>query len=516
MIKNNIDKKVHYWIFLFIVVAGMLLKLVLLDIRPLHGDESVGAMISMQFIETGNNQYISANRHGPLQYYLAGICMAIFGDGEDALRLPFALAGAFVPIIFLFFRKKIGTLGVAIAATLFVCSPTFLFYSRYAIQEIYLVLLTGVFFAGLYHFLVRGNRNALLALILSAALMVTIKETFIIIWGCIALSVIISYGIGGTVIKANLKNALKSLRQEKAIALGGIIASIIIIVATYSDGFRYWPGVKNLISNLATMLSIGATENNAMMAHHNPSSYYVSILFRYEMPIIIFGAIGLVLSIYRKNVFFFTIGVYTILIWLVHFFLDYKVPWLLLTPLFPLVLLSGYGCVVLYQMCRKSWMSILIAPVYYLAALIILVLSFETSFNNKIEPNNLLAYHHAGADQKRLAEDIIQLTNNMPDNISPKVSIHLPYAWPLAWYLRKTKDIVYSPTPVQLLPKEYSANLSAFVTLSNAAPNFLKAFLGIDQLPPYELPSHRSSTYILIPPDYNVGSLWIKKGLVNN
>ena len=122
-----------------------------------------------------------------------------------------------------------------------------------------------------------------------------------------------------------------------------------------------------------------------MVAHHNPSSYYVSILFRYEMPIIIFGTIGLVLSIYRKNVIFFTIGVYTVLIWLVHFFLDYKVPWLLLTPLFPLVLLSGYGCVVLYQMCRKTWMSNLIAPVYYLAAVIILVLSFDTSFNNKIE-----------------------------------------------------------------------------------------------------------------------------------
>ena len=150
------------------------------------------------------------------------------------------------------------------------------------------------------------------------------------------------------------------------------------------------------------------------------------------------------------------------------------------------------------------------------AALMVLVLSFETSFSNQIEPNNLLAYHHSGPDQKRLAQDIIHLTNNMPEGISPKVSIHLPYAWPLAWYLRKTKDIVYSSTPIQLLPKEYAANLPAFVTLSQAAPRFLLAFLGIDQLPPYQLHTHNSSTYILIPPDYNVGSLWIRNDLVKN
>jgi len=281
MINNNTDKKVHYWIFIFIVIAGMLLKTVILDIRPLHGDESVGAMKSIEFIELGSNKYISANRHGPLQYYLAGISMAIFGDSENALRLPFAVAGALVPIIFLFFRKKIGTLGVAIAATFFVCSPTFLFYSRYAIQEIYLVLFTALFFAAMYRFLMRGNRNALLALILSAALMVTIKETFIIIWGCLACSVFITYGIGGTALRANLRKALLSLWQWKAIAFGAIIAGIFIIVATYSDGFRYWPGVDNLISNLTTMLSIGATENNALLAHHHPSSYYVKFLSRY-------------------------------------------------------------------------------------------------------------------------------------------------------------------------------------------------------------------------------------------
>jgi len=515
MINNNTDRKVHYWIFLFIVIAGLLLKTVLLDIRPLHGDEGVGAMMSKQFIELGSNKYISANRHGPLQYYLAGISMAIIGDSENALRLPFALAGALVPILFLFFRKKIGTLGVAIAATFFVCSPTFLFYSRYAIQEIYLVLFTGLFFTAMYHFLLRGNGNALLALILSAALMVTVKETFVIIWGCLACSVIISYGIGGTAIRANLRKALQSLWQWKAIALGGIIAGILIIVATYSDGFCYWLGVNNLIINLTTMLSLGATENNAMMAHHHPSSYYVNILLRYEMPIIVFGAIGLVLAIYRRTVFFFTISVYTVLIWLIHFFLDYKVPWLLLTPLFPLVLLSGYSCAVLYQMCRKTKVVTLIAPVYYLAALMVLVLSFKTSFSDQIDPNNLLAYHHAGPDQKRLAQDIIHLTNNMPGRISPKVSIHLPYAWPLAWYLRNTKDIVYSPTPIQQLSKEYATNLPAFVTLSQADPRFLRAFLGIYQLPPYQLPSHNSSTYILIPPNYNVGSLWIRNDLVN-
>ena len=516
MNKNNTDKKLHYWIFLFMVVAGVLLKTVILDIRPLHGDESVGAMKAIEFIELGSNKYISANRHGPLQYYLAGISMAIIGDSENALRLPFALAGALVPIVFLFFRKKIGTLGVAIATTFFVCSPTFLFYSRYAIQEIYLVLFTGLFFASLYRFLMRANANALLTLILSAALMVTMKETFVILLGCLTCSVIITYGIGGNAIRAEFRKSLKSLWQWKRIALGGIIAGILMIVATYSDGFRYWPGVSNLISNLTSMLSLGATEKDAIVAHHHPPSFYVNIIVRYEMPIIVFGAIGLVLSIYRKNVFFFTLSIYTVLIWLIHFFLDYKAPWLLLTPLFPLVLLSGYSCTVLYQMCRKSRMVTLIAPIYYLAALMILVLSFETSFTHQIIPNNLLAYHHAGPDQKRLAQDIIDLTNNMPEKISPKIYIHLPYAWPLAWYLRNTKDIGYSPTPIQLLSKEYAENLPAFVTLSQAPPRFLRAFVGIYQLPPYQLPSHMSSTYILIPPDYNVGSLWIRNDLVNN
>lgn len=99
------------WIFAAILAAGAFLRLAALEIRPLHGDEAIGASIFREVARSGSFVYEFANRHGPFQYFLGGAVMAIGGESSFWIRLPYALAGCFLPLTLLPFRSRLGNLG---------------------------------------------------------------------------------------------------------------------------------------------------------------------------------------------------------------------------------------------------------------------------------------------------------------------------------------------------------------------------------------------------------------------
>jgi hypothetical protein len=122
-----------------------------------------------------------------------------------------------------------------------------------------------------------------------------------------------------------------------------------------------------------------------------------------------------------------------------------------------------------------------------------------------------LAYHHTGFEQVRLAGEIRRLLARAPDDVHPKAIIALPYVWPLAWYLRDLDDVAYERSPVPVDPPEQLARTPVVVTLEGADPKFLRAFIGSESVPPFALPGHVSRRVVLIPPDYEVARVWIRR-----
>lgn len=134
--------------WLAVLVVGLGFRLFGLGHRPMHPDEANQAWKTGLLWQTGIYRYDPAEHHGPTLYYLTQPVLWVAGPAEFAettevhYRLLPALAGMAVLPTLLAFRKALGNGPVLLAAWLTALSPMMVFYSRYYIQEILLVLFT--------------------------------------------------------------------------------------------------------------------------------------------------------------------------------------------------------------------------------------------------------------------------------------------------------------------------------------------------------------------------------------
>ena len=135
-------------VFLVALVLAAVLRLPDLTLRPMHADEAVHADKLGTLLEEGRYVYDSSEFHGPTLYYLTlpsawleGAARYVDID-EATLRVVPALLGVLLVVAHLGARPFLGAAGAAFAALLVGLSPAFVFYSRYYIHEIPLVLFT--------------------------------------------------------------------------------------------------------------------------------------------------------------------------------------------------------------------------------------------------------------------------------------------------------------------------------------------------------------------------------------
>jgi uncharacterized protein (TIGR03663 family) len=508
--------RVDLILFGVILFVGCLLRLVALGTMPLHGDEAVGAMVSRDVRETGSFEYRSANRHGPFQYYRGGAAMTVLGESDTAIRFPYAVSGCLLVAAALGLRRRMPEGGWLVGASVLAFSPTVLYYSRYAIQEIDLALASLLLLTCGAAFAASGNGRALVGLLLAAGWMVTIKETFVILWGCLALAALLGSFLGGDGYRGALKDLCRKLRARRHAAVGGALLAAVLIAAAYTDGFRDPGGPVHLLRNLAEMLRIGAVTEAGRDLHSHPISFYLAILLRYEWPVLILAAFGAWRAFRNRpcDPFRLTIALYALITLAVHLALPYKTPWLLLTPLVALAITAGWGGAALLDAGAASWPGgtrrLAAVP---LVGFLLLFQAIPASFLSPEDPSRPLAYHPTSPEQVRLAAEIRRIAEAEPEREGIRVLVALPYVWPLAWYLRDREDVVYVQAPIPPAAPDSLQGIPAIVTLDRADRRFLLAFTGAGSVPSYEVSGYRTRTYVLIAPDYTVARLFVRPDL---
>src|ERR1051325_6775812 len=138
-----------FLVVLLLLTAGALaLRLPSLGNRPFHGDEAVHAFKFRELWEHGVYRYDPNEFHGPSLYYAALPTVQSNGrhsfaeTRESDYRLATALVGiALIPLLALI-RDGLGRRATLFSALSIAISPAFVFYSRYYIQEIFLVFFT--------------------------------------------------------------------------------------------------------------------------------------------------------------------------------------------------------------------------------------------------------------------------------------------------------------------------------------------------------------------------------------
>ncbi|MDP3063654.1 MAG: TIGR03663 family protein, partial [Chloroflexota bacterium] len=128
-----------FYLALLAVALGM--RLWGLGGRAIHYDESLHVQYAYNYAQ-GQGYAHSAMMHGPLKFHLAALSFKLFGDSDYTARLPFALFGAAMAVLPYLFRQHLGRAGAMVVAAMLAFSPSMLYLSRYARDDILMVFWT--------------------------------------------------------------------------------------------------------------------------------------------------------------------------------------------------------------------------------------------------------------------------------------------------------------------------------------------------------------------------------------
>ena len=304
------------WISIFIVALAFALRVAALDLRPAHFDEGVNGSFIDGMRVKGCYEYDPANYHGPLHFYALFAGQQLFGRSLWVLRMPTVLIGTALVALMLAFRRFLPWRAVAIGAVAAAISPAMVFYSRYAIHEMWLPFFTLLAVYGGCGIVRREGRiGDLWSLGIGIAGTVLTKETYLVHWIAAVLALIAMRILEWIVPLAPRtqrarpadlfegrpaddaepvpRTAYFSNRQMATVTLTCTAAVILI-----QSGFcMYWQGVAGLFETFRLMFAKGTT---AEAGHNKEFFYWVKLMSWYEWPALL-GLLAAPLLILRRS-----------------------------------------------------------------------------------------------------------------------------------------------------------------------------------------------------------------------
>jgi len=169
------------------LAAGLALRLVRLDVRPMHHDEANQAVKFGALLESGEYRYDAHDHHGPTLYYLTLPAAWLRGQAtlasldERTLRGVTALFGAATILLLPLLSAGVGRTAAAAGALLMALSPAMVFYSRTYIQEPLFAFFTLACAIALGRMATSGGLTWPVVAGVAAGLAIATKETSVIV-----------------------------------------------------------------------------------------------------------------------------------------------------------------------------------------------------------------------------------------------------------------------------------------------------------------------------------------------
>jgi uncharacterized protein (TIGR03663 family) len=323
------------WVPWLIVALAAFLRFLLLAIKPPHFDEGINGWFVDQVVKTGFYKYDPTNYHGPLHFYLLLVSEWLFGRNLWALRLPVVLASIGSVWLMFKFEPFVGRNVSRIAALAMAISPACVFYGRYSIHEVWLVVFSMLFILGLLGLWKFGTTNYLWCTGMGIAGMILTKETYVIHLACAALAVPVLF------LSNKLDKFPKTRRARQRwddVDLAMVIAiGTGVIVFFYSGTFFHWNGVKGLYEAYTAWFATGHEGHGHEKAWH----YWINkLIVRYEWPV--FAGLLLCLFYRRiKNLNLRYLAIYGVGTLAAYSIVHYKTPWCIISIIWPFFIIFG-------------------------------------------------------------------------------------------------------------------------------------------------------------------------------
>ena len=173
---------------LFLVALAM--RLWDLGGRAVHHDESLHGFFSWQLF-TGSGYVHDPLMHGPFQFHITATLFFLFGDNEFTLRLAPALFGTALILTPLLLRKRLGNVSALLIAGMLAFSPSLLYFSRFARNDIYVAVWTIALVAMMWRYLDDQRPRYLYMTAALVALGFATKETQFIVVALVAIPLLV-------------------------------------------------------------------------------------------------------------------------------------------------------------------------------------------------------------------------------------------------------------------------------------------------------------------------------------
>lgn len=457
---------IRWPIFLLIALAGLVLRLPQLGVRPMHTDEAVNAYIVGQILSGEPFNYDPQDRHGPA---LAAFAVPLarlqgakkFSDlTESELRLTSALAGTVTILLLASAGDVFGMVPCLIAALLFAGGPLAVYYDRFFIHEsLFCTATLGLIVSG-WRVCQRPAASSALMVGACSALMLACKETAIIHFVSVALA-----GLAYRRLDLRGKRAIGLIRQN--VVLLASVTFVLITVTLFTWFGKNWKSLSALLQVAPDVLARAAGQG-----HQKAAWYYFSLLAtgRSGWVLLALAAVGLFLTFAKSDHSALRLlAYYAILVAVIYSLIPYKTPWLALNLWLPLALFAGRTIEWSWQVVATRLPSRAAIPAFAIfgtaAAALIAHDTRQRVFLQPADETNPYAYAHTSDDLLGLAPEIEQLARQSALT-QPRIAVIAHDVWPLPWYLRHFSQVGFWQ------PGQQIGNADFYITSTDAAEQY--------------------------------------------
>jgi uncharacterized protein (TIGR03663 family) len=347
------------WMFWLILGLAAALRILFLGIKPPHFDEGINGWFVDQMVKDGFYRYDPTNYHGPLHFYLLFLSQTLFGRNLYALRMPVVLASIGAVWLALKYDRVIPRPVARLAALAMALSPGFIFYGRYSIHEVWLLLFSMMFIFGLLGLWREGTLSYLWFTGMGITGMILTKETYIIHLGCALLALPIAYASTMIVGVEDSKPAAQKWNylDLAIVCLTGIGA----IVFFYSGTFFHWNGLKDLFRTFHAWFETGSSGHG----HEKAWYYWLELIARYEWPVCA-GLVLCALTLLFRTLTLRFLAIMGVGTFMAYSIIHYKTPWCIISIIWPL--LFAFGAFVILVPRTRLVVSSIVASILLLVS----------------------------------------------------------------------------------------------------------------------------------------------------
>ena len=445
--------------YLLAIIAAIVLRFYLLEIKPLHHDEGVNSHFLLNLDRAGKYAYDPTNYHGPTLYYFSWLALKLFGESVFSLRAYPAICGVLTVVLVWGLRKGLGLVGTPVAAWSLALSPGLVYFSRDFIHESSF----GFFTVGLIVCAYNLRDSYLWFLPVFAGLLFATKETAIHTVGVLVIAVACAVIWYWLKLRSNSSEAgfsLTGLQQKYNLSGRYLLYCLIVLgvinVLFYSSFFTNWAGVADAFRAVLLWTGRGFNEH----IHDHVFTYYLGILVKLELPLIIAAVLGIPITLWRGSRFGLFLMAWTCGMFIGYSRVPYKTPWLMVSMLIALAIFSGYVAQEAFSILRAFPLQLAFILLLLAVAVPATMMSWQVNLHKYEDNENRTGYFVEYGKQRNFTaysdtqygyvyaqtdKDLLNLVKEI-DRIQPQTIFYATVEseyWPLPWYFRKYRITGY-------------------------------------------------------------------------